>query len=215
MVQVLSKRRGCRCRRWSVNVWGDFNLTFFTGLKLRLRYCVFLMKQDHRSAPENVSFVNPSMLLSFLKVLLLTCSSLLLFFSLLLSQLPLNVCFLLRFSVRTVWSEALKMGSVNVFWLVFFSLLISCISFLTASSSIGVLCRSFQLPTSSSSRIAFLSCSVPVLQLWPPLCDLYEHQWFCSPLPPLFWLSAIYLSALCLMHPYVRSAHAEDWGQTS
>lgn len=73
----LSKRRGegglsafCKIVG-SINVWEDFifYLTFLAGLKLRLRYFLFSMKQGHRSVPENVSFVMLSTVLDSTKCL--------------------------------------------------------------------------------------------------------------------------------------------------
>lgn len=160
--RFFSKQRGCRCWcwYWCVNVWEDFNLTFFTGLKLRLRYFLFLMKRDHRSAPENVSFVNLSTIPSSSKCsinLLITTS---LFYSLLLSQLPLNVCV---FSFLFLYGrfEALKVGLCECI----LTWVLQSLNFLLFLSHCLQQHRCALLVISASnffsSRIAFLSCSVP------------------------------------------------------
>lgn len=102
---------------------------------------------------------------------LLTCSSLLLFYSLLLSQLFLNVCVHLLLSVQTILSTKDGLCECILNWVP--RSLNFCIFFLTGSSSIVVLCWPFQLQISLCA-LPFLYCSVPVLQLWPLLCDLYD-----------------------------------------
>lgn len=129
---------------------------------------------------------------------LLTCSSLLLFYSLL-SLLFLNVCHYLFFSFRDGQFWALTLGYVNVFWLGSPNF---CIFFLTGSSNIGVLCRSFQLQTSSLCALPFS----PALSL----CYSSEHCCVtCMTSVILLTFSSSTLTvcnlALCLMS---RAFHA-------
>lgn len=78
-------------------------------------------------------------------------------------------------------------------------------------------CALLVISASNSSLCAlpFSPALSPVLQLWPLLCDLYDISDSAHFFLLYFWLSAVYLSALCLMRPCVLTAHAEDGGQTS
>lgn len=85
---------------------------------------------------------------------------------------------------------------MNVFWL---EALVNLFALsLTGSGSIGVLCGSFQLPTSFSVHCLSLQLCPRAAALTTAVW-LVWHQWFCSTFPPLLWLCAVYLSALCLM----------------
>lgn len=137
----------------------------------------------------------------------LTSSSPLLFYSLPFSYFWMSVFnfkgFFFVFLVRTV--EALKMSYVNVFWLGSLCLLIFCI-FLsyTGSSSIGVLCWSFQLMTLSLVALPSSSCSV-LLCYSSDRCRVtcMTSVILLTFSSSTFWLSAIYLSALCLVRSCV------------
>lgn len=141
---------------------------------------------------------------------LLTCSSWLLFNSPLLPELSLNVCVYFGCSVRTVLStkDGLCECILTSCWCLNFLHFLShwlqqhwCALLVISASNFFSLC------------IAVLSCSVPVLQLWPLLCDLYD----ISDSAHLFFLYFDFClrfisSALCLMRSCALTAHAEDGG---
>lgn len=148
----------------------------------------------------------------------LTCWSPLFFYSLLLSELWMPV--LTVFPVWTVFNHQMR-----ALWM--YSDLSPMVIFLLVCLFFAF---SFPLaPTASVYCVGhscfwldffvhclFLSCSVPVLQLWPPLCDVYDISDSAHLFLLYFWLSAVYLSALCLIcvHAFL-TCHAEDGGQTS
>lgn len=125
---------------------------------------------------------------------LLTCSSL--FSSIACCSICyfLDVCVDFLFSVRTVLSTEDGPCECILTW-VCWSLDFLCFHWLQQHR-----CALLAISASNffSLCIAFLSCSVPVLQLWPLPCDLYDIS-DSAHLFLLYFDCAIYLSALCLM----------------